>query len=512
MRIRPVDIDIPKCNPFENDLLDREGTARILTNMLQNLESPYTMSIDGSWGNGKTTFLNMWKQHLIKGKFPVVGFNAWETDFTGNPLVALTSELLENLKSDNNQDDTELKELDSATNNLLKYFSPARIAAGLSLIDFLTTIQADDPLVSTAVGAAAVAATTAATLRGNKEDEPPIAPSDPSTYRETKKAICSFEKTLQNVASKLSKKHNNKPLIISIDELDRCRPSYAIELLEIAKHLFAVDNIVFVLAIDKTQLTHAIKALYGNEFDSIGYLRRFIDLDFRLPDPDRTNFVSQLMDQTMLLQFFENYSGDSWGESHDTQKLLKTFLSLPALSLRQIQQAVYRLGLVLASLDSPTTISYGAIAVLVILKTIDPVTYQRYIQCDMTDREVSDNLFGLPGLKDIRSTKEGALFEALLAMGYCEFALAKDRDPMLGTPSLFHHYCHMLDNPTAFNLSDDDTDTTPPPPPPHERRVLNHLRRHHSMLQTVRSGKPIGFNLTVQRLELFSDELIGDDA
>ena len=49
-----------------------------------------------------------------------------------------------------------------------------------------------------------------------------------------------------------------------IDELDRCRPSYAIALLEVAKHLFAVDNVVFVLAVNRAGLVHSVKALYGS--------------------------------------------------------------------------------------------------------------------------------------------------------------------------------------------------------------------------------------------------------
>ena len=72
-----------------------------------------------------------------------------------------------------------------------------------------------------------------------------------------------------------------------IDELDRCRPPYAVELLEVAKHLFSVDYIVFVLAVNRPELAHSIRDLYGSGFDAAGYLRRFFDIDFRLPDPER---------------------------------------------------------------------------------------------------------------------------------------------------------------------------------------------------------------------------------
>lgn len=501
MKIKPDDIEIPDDNPFRHDLLERKDTITTLTNMLHNLETPYTMSIDASWGNGKTTFLKMWTQHLKNEGFPVVSFNAWESDFTKNPFAVLSANLLESLKEYERQKKLSLSSLRAAIRNLNLVLMAINFSGYVTLAGTFWSIQYSEPSFLFISSALIWIVSAVRKLRQVLSPLP-----DATT------AVKSFKKELEPIAKCTSRNHNNLPLVIAIDELDRCRPPFTIELLEIAKHFFSVNNIVFVLAIDKSQLTHSIKAIYGNDFDATGYLRRFIDLDFRMPDPNRTRFMANLMGQTKLLQFFESYSGHSWGESSDTQKLLETFLSLPTLSFRQTQQAMHRLGLVLSSLNTPTSISYGAISVLVILKTIDPVTYHRFIQSEMTDKEVSERLSGLPELQDIMSTKEGALFEALLIMGYCEFALARDRDPMQGTQSLFHHYCHMLDRPAAFNLSDDDTDTTPPPPPPHERRVLNQLRRHNSMLQTVRSGEPVGFNLTVQRLELFCDDLSGNNS
>ena len=92
------------------------------------------------------------------------------------------------------------------------------------------------------------------------------------------------------------------PLIVMIDELDRCRPSFAVEFLETTKHLFAVDQVVFVLAVNRKELAHAVKALYGNDFDADRYLRRFFDIDFRLPEPvrGRENYIDVLLDSTEI--------------------------------------------------------------------------------------------------------------------------------------------------------------------------------------------------------------------
>ena len=98
-----------------------------------------------------------------------------------------------------------------------------------------------------------------------------------------------FKEKLEDLARALNNRTaqadngNHKPLVVMIDELDRCRPSYAVELLETAKHLFDVDRIVFVLAVNREQLAHAVCALYGADFNAEGYLRRFFDEDFRLP-------------------------------------------------------------------------------------------------------------------------------------------------------------------------------------------------------------------------------------
>lgn len=512
MKIKPDDIEIPHDDPFRHDLLGRKQSILTLTNLLQNLETPYTMSIDASWGNGKTTFLNMWKQYLRNEEFPVVSFNAWETDFAGSPLVALTSELMEALEAFGEEFELELDAPVRKIQTLLNKLVPTGVVGLVYLLNYLSNIQFDASLLS-AVATGATAGIGAATSAVALNDEPQAEPQEPNTYMNAKSTIGDFKSELQYVAHELSAVHDKKPLIIAIDELDRCRPSYAVELLEIAKHFFSVDNIVFVLAIDKSQLSHAIKAIYGSNFDAIGYLRRFIDLDFRLPVPDREAFMTQLLKQTGLLRFFENPHEYSWGHSDDAQRLMGAFLSSPALSIRQIQQALHHLGLVLASLDSSKNIPYAATAVLVILKTLDPLTYRQFTQSNMTDREVVHEIFGLPEFQNFRSTTYGALLEALLIVGYGEFAMTQGRDPMLEEQSLFHHYRNIIDSLPNFAFNSTAIDNLSPSPTPHERMVLGHLASYYGLLNTVQIHKqPVGFNLTAQRLELFSDDLGGNNS
>jgi hypothetical protein len=99
---------------------------------------------------------------------------------------------------------------------------------------------------------------------------------------------------LKEVISSDSEGKLEKPMFVFIDELDRCRPTYAIELLETVKHLFDIPGLIFVIATDTEQLQHSIKAVYGEGFDSNKYLYRFFDRTFTLKQPDLEKFIKSL--------------------------------------------------------------------------------------------------------------------------------------------------------------------------------------------------------------------------
>lgn len=94
----------------------------------------------------------------------------------------------------------------------------------------------------------------------------------------------------------------NLPLFIFVDELDRCRPSYAIEVLENIKHLFGVKGVFFVVATASEQLGHSIKSVYGNDFDSRGYLKRFFNQTYTLQEPDRLLYAEHLFTEYGLIK------------------------------------------------------------------------------------------------------------------------------------------------------------------------------------------------------------------
>ena len=391
--IQPQKVKVPKGDPFKYDLLKRKEAVETLTSMVTAIRGPCVLAVDAAWGTGKTTFLNIWSQHLRNHGFSVVEFNAWETDFSDDPFVALCSELIGSISSkksaelSNQIDDVKKKGqvvFRHLTSNALR-----RVTLGL--LDY-NTLRADL----------------------EKQPEKPQIQQRMDEYQEAKEAFTSFNEALQNIATDLSE---SGPLMVMIDELDRCRPSYAIELLETAKYLFAVDRMVFVLAINRDQLAHAVRVLYGDKFDAEAYLHRFFDLDFSLPEPALDDFMTELFSSVKISDL-------------QVQMLVKTFLGSSKVSLRDIAQAVHRLGLVLNALTYTDPQVAEMVTVALVLRTLDVGLYRRFVSREASDVEVVEEVMGKRQENLLEWEREDELFQAVIIYAYKELNNDYDTSPL----------------------------------------------------------------------------------
>ena len=367
IRIRPSEFSVPSGDPFKNDLLDRKSAIEGLTRIVGASESPYVISVDAAWGSGKTAFLNMWCQHLENEGFTVVQFNAWETDFADSPLQALSAEITQRLE----------RFRDSAVKKGLevvkKQAGKALTAVAKSALRGSGGLVPGGPLLAEAAISA---------FESRSED--PL-----TEYQQTRASLQDFTESIGDVAETVSRLNERKPLVVAIDELDRCRPTYAIELIETVKHIFAVENVVFILAINSTALTHSAKSLYGAEFDAERYFRRFFDLQFRLPVPDRKSFADALLSSTGLQEWIE----DRRGISSSTLTLAKSFLNSEGMSLRDAEQAAHRLGLILAMLDSENHwLAFCALIGLSLME-FQPDGYLKFLSGDLAEENVLEILY-----------------------------------------------------------------------------------------------------------------------
>ena len=329
-----------------------------------------------------------------------------------------------------------------------------------------------------------------------------------TTHVEAQKSLENFRATLQDTAKTLAQDNNGLPLVIIIDELDRCRPSYAVELLEVAKHLFSVNHIVFVLAVNRSELAHSVRALYGNSFDGPDYLKRFFDLDFRLPDPDRRALIVAALAAIQIDNYFDRTQDWDARRGYGTiLQMLTHFLGTPSLSIRTVSQAIRRLGLVLASLRSNQNMFGLSTAAAIIIRTVDLDLYHRFIRGEASDKEVVDTIFRITESKHLRDTyhgpgsNSGPLFEALVIQGCRELSKQHGGINIQVESPLSEHYAKYRSE-REENGGNDSMFR-------YAGRVLEYADNHNSALSAFGTA---GFKSATDRIELLSEELLGDDA
>ena len=280
MKARLDIVDINE-NPFEEDVLHRYQYAQVLTDVLSAYSDGAVISINGNWGAGKTTFIKKWQKMLDNKGFSTIYFNAWESDYLDDPLIPLIA----NLKKYENIDEKNTSKFES----VVKAGAKLAIAGAIGVGKGLVGMMGSDILKA---GADAIA-DEASNLFKKQIDE----------FSSQTKSMEEFKNELQGYVAKIN---SDKALVYFIDELDRCCPTYAVKILERIKHLFEIPGIIFVLSIDKNQLSKSIKGYFGGEIDSEEYLRRFFDINYNLPQPDVADFCKFLFNYYDFIVFFNN--------------------------------------------------------------------------------------------------------------------------------------------------------------------------------------------------------------
>ena len=389
--IRPRDIEVPKDDPFKNDLLDRKSTAELLTDVVRSIEGPGVVAMDAAWGTGKTTFLRMWSQKLKNDKFPVVEFNAWDTDFAADPFLALSTELQAGLESAG-------VDIPTAASQGIKKWGREILRHGVP------------ELVRLAVGGVPVVGAVSGEVTESIMDR--FTESRVSSYTATKQAVTEFRSALGRAAEAVSESSETKPLVVIVDELDRCRPPYAVELLETAKHLFSVDHVVFVLAINGGELSHSVKSLYGAGFDADRYLRRFFDAEVRLPDPDLQELTQNALRITGLDSLRARIPDRR--EIQDARELLVDILKMSSVDSRTVLQNLLVLGLVLGSTRENHYALPFVAAVATVMRIHDARAFNELTRGNVTDAEAIKAVRSRCEHRAWNSSYSAVLFEAAI--------------------------------------------------------------------------------------------------
>lgn len=363
-------IEIDENDPFKNDLLDRKKEISNLTSIVLNFNDPLVLALNAPWGAGKTTFVKLWQAHLkLEGKHSIC-FNAWETDFADDPLIVLVSEFDKWLKSTNNDP------IITKWSKGIKHAFPGVVKRTAVVGTKLATLGAFD-----------ISAEYESILADFAEK---IAGDLLENFNKQKKSLENFKGLVAEALDALP--DGQKNLVIFIDELDRCRPTYAIELLERIKHLFKIERLVFVLSTDKTELAHSIRAVYGNDFNGTKYLDRFIELDYSLKKADPEKYVQTLLESLKIETIF-----NSRHYKHEFAYLINCILILAkALELkpREINALLVRVRLTILSIPKDEQHEVPLLVALLVLRGNNKELYEKYVSNPSVADQVVTYLLG----------------------------------------------------------------------------------------------------------------------
>jgi len=303
---------------IESDFLKRNSKLMTFAKILSSVSDNLTISIDGRWGSGKTFFVKQFKylvEHIddyederilkecdkenfrkLKENNLIVYYNSWQNDMHLNPLESLMYNILNEYPKLNDQ----ILNFEKFKKMFMKFFKDFLLYKSNGLLD----IDNFDELK------------TYSDLSNSIK-----------TIEEKKEAFNNLVDTLLD---------EKQRLIIIVDELDRCKPTFAVELLETIKHFYYNDKISIIISTNNQQLSNTIKKYYGNDFDGYGYLDKFYDFIITLETEDTKNYLMKQLnfcsktwiyhDISYLIMDYYNFSLRECNKFVAYYKILKSYI------------------------------------------------------------------------------------------------------------------------------------------------------------------------------------------
>lgn len=376
MKINPPKLSPEQTAPYRDALFGRQGFGDAITNLVRNTEESLVVFVNAPWGAGKTTFALMWREYLRSQKLDAIYFDAYAYDYFEDPFVSFSGEILTFV-------DSNLKAAGEAPRRELKK-AAVEIGKGLAGVAVKAALK---------IG-------TAGLVGASELDEVRDAVSDAGDtlgkfveklideHTKEKAPLNVFREKLARVAQLVREQHGF-PLTIIVDELDRCRPDFALLLIERIKHLFDVPNVAFILLVHRAQIEACIRQVYGEKVDASDYLLKFGNVFVDLPDRALDEYNSSPGRAEYCQALFDHFKMPV--PSGDRHALIATISALSnhlRLPLRQMEKIFTVLSLYYGGSRLPHQADDPLlIAVLASLKVADPETYGRLAAGKIAARE-----------------------------------------------------------------------------------------------------------------------------
>ena len=362
------------------DQLDRAKYAEFLTNYLNSTgqrDNGYVINLNAEWGAGKTWFLKRWYRELEENH-PVAYIDAWKNDFSDTPMLTVVSGILSSLEADPNTKVLKNRHRFAEKFKTISKRALPTLATGLAKQYLGVDLNDDGKTDSDA--AEGVGRMFEKALEAHDQ-----------TLKGVEQYRSEITRWLEEATAEKGTSGWKSPMYVFIDELDRCRPTYAIELLETVKHLFEIKGMVFVIATNTDQLQHSIKAVYGTGFDASRYLDRFFNYGAQLPLMDVGSYIRHQpswKDLWGILSNPNNPRENLHAVEDDLCESISGIATSCGFTLRTISMWLEHLLLIFSQENVTTTHYWLTLVVLSAMRTFDKDLYDELVGTQSLDGDV----------------------------------------------------------------------------------------------------------------------------
>ncbi|MBQ9298090.1 MAG: hypothetical protein IJ223_03500 [Clostridia bacterium] len=255
---------------LKNNFINRNKYLSSIFKLINGIEENKIIALDGEWGSGKTWFVKSIEYLMnsdannelkivnneimdnVKDNYMIFYYNAWENDDAENAMLSLIYKLIND--SCLQKHENEVGAIPRLLNTIIKF-------ATNGSVDIKQDVFGEQ--------------------WNNKQITDCIETSE------------EIKKTFKELINNLLIENKNKILII-IDEIDRCKPVFAIDLLESIKHFYDDDRIIFLVTTNNKELASSVCKVYGEKYDGDLYLDRFFDINLELPNNYIQDYINAI--------------------------------------------------------------------------------------------------------------------------------------------------------------------------------------------------------------------------
>ena len=345
-------IDVPR-QAGQIDLFGIDKYKDALVEFIGTTTTPITVAIQGEWGSGKTSLMNTLKDELcdqVGKKFHPIWLNTWQFSLMKSEeetLISIINGLTNEIADIATQKDSSLEKLAKKSLGILSKIAGASVKVAVSA----TTGQKVDEVVDALTGDA----------------------------RDT--TILKLRDSLNQLISKIIETGDKDGFLFFIDDLDRIDPPVAVNILELLKNIFDLDNCVFILAIDYDVVVKGLEPKFGkltekNEREFRSFFDKIIQLPFSMPvtsykidkflEDTLTNMGYVPNNASIRNEFFKNLTEIAYNSVGSNPRSLKRLVN--TLSLISIINR--RTGLDKGQSDIDKQVNFGLVCLQVAYPSI----------------------------------------------------------------------------------------------------------------------------------------------